>query len=84
MFDFSGKVAVITGGAGGIGKCIAEQFRSHGATVCVIDIADNDYFVGDIADKNTLEEFAARVIKEHGKVDFLINNAPPAMRGIDI
>ena len=46
---FQDKVVVITGGAGGIGKCIREEFEKAGAKVCVIDIADNPYFVGDIA-----------------------------------
>ena len=82
MFDFRNKVAVITGGANGIGKCIAQQFEKAGASVCVIDINKNEYFTGDVADKNTLECFAEKVIKDYGKVDFLINNAPPAMKGI--
>ena len=83
MFDFKGKTAVITGGAQGIGKCIAEQFKACGADVCVIDIRDNEYFKGDLADKETLESFSKKVIADFGKVDFLINNALPKMCGID-
>ena len=52
------KVAVVTGGANGIGKCIAEEFYKNGAAVCVIDKAEGDHFVGDISDKNVLEKFA--------------------------
>ena len=80
---FQDKVVVITGGAGGIGKCIAEEFEKAGAKVCIIDIAENPYFVGDIGDKDTLRSFADKVIAEYGRVDYLINNAPPLFKGID-
>ena len=80
---FQDKVIVITGGAAGIGKCIAQEFRKNGATVCIIDSAEGNHYVGDISQKAVLEDFAQEVIAKHGRVDVLVNNAPPAFRGID-
>ena len=83
MFNFENKIVVVTGGAGGIGRCIREKFEQAGATVCVIDLQENDCFVGDLSDQATLEKFAAEVIAQHGHVDYLINNAAPRMCGIE-
>ena len=80
---FQNKVVVITGGANGIGRRIAEEFQSQGAKVSIIDTAPGDHFVGDLADRDTLEDFARSVIREHGRVDVLVNNAPPLFLGID-
>ena len=73
----------MTGGANGIGKCIAEEFRKQGADVIVIDKAAGEHYVGDISDKAVLEQFAQYVLDRYGHIDYLINNALPLMKGID-
>lgn len=80
---FQNKIAVVTGGAQGIGKCIAQEFEKDGASVCIIDKQPNPYFTGDLADQEILHRFVEKVIAEYGKVDYLIHNALPLMKGIN-
>ena len=80
---FKDKVAVVTGGAHGIGRTICAAFEREGAKVCAIDRTPGEgIFAGDIADPAVLERFAAEVIAKHGRVDCIVNNAPPLMKGI--
>ena len=80
---FKDKVVIVTGGANGIGKCNADEFRAQGAIVYVIDKQEGEHFVGDIAKKEVLEAFAEEVLSKHKNVDIIINNALPLMKGID-
>ena len=80
---FKDKVVVVTGGANGIGRCIADEFRKNGAVVYVIDKQESEHFVGDISKKEVLEAFASEVLSKHDKVDVIVNNALPLMKGID-
>ncbi|MCI7453196.1 MAG: SDR family oxidoreductase [Prevotella sp.] len=82
--DYKDKVVIVTGGAQGIGKCIAEEFRKQGALVEVIDKQEGlDHFVGDLSNRYAIEEFTKLVIEKYGKVDYIINNALPLMKGLD-
>lgn len=79
---FQDKIVIVTGGAHGIGKAIAEAFRQEGAIVEIIDIAPGEHYVGDISKKEVLEAFAAYITQKYDHVDYLINNALPLMKGI--
>ena len=83
MKAFDGKVAVVTGGAHGIGRAVADAFLREGASVHIMDKQPGDWFVGDVSDKGSLEQFAESVVAASGHVDYLINNALPLMKGID-
>ena len=80
--QFKNKVAVVTGGAHGVGKCVCELFEKEGAKVCVIDLNKNPYFQGDLSKEEDIQRFAEKVLAEHGHIDLLINNAAPRMRGL--
>ncbi|HOG51197.1 MAG TPA: SDR family oxidoreductase [Lentisphaeria bacterium] len=91
----SGKVCVITGGANGIGRCLAETFTARRASVAILDcdeasgqellsrLGGNHLFMaGDAAVESDLSSFAERVLATYGGVDFLINNACRSRGGL--
>ena len=81
---FNNKVVIVTGGANGIGQCVANEFRNQGAHVYVIDKQEvGEHFVGDISKKEVLEAFVDEILKKQDKVDYIINNALPLTKGVD-
>ena len=87
MSEFKNKVVIVTGGASGIGKCIAEQFYKQKAKVVIIDKNNCDtkcefFYNGDITKKTVIVDFIKQVIKRYKKVDFVINNAGLSKGGL--
>src|SRR5688500_6709926 len=66
-----GLVAVVTGGASGIGLATAELLQREGASVEVLDVA-NDW---DVSDEAQVRDAFASVLADHGRIDMLHNNA---------
>lgn len=81
--EFKDKIAVVTGGCHGIGLACVRAFEREGARVAVIDTNPAAEFVGDVGKREDLEAFAAHIREKYGRVDCLVNNAPPLMRGIE-
>ncbi len=76
------KVAVITGGAQGLGQAMAERFADEGATVIAVDMKaltyEKNQVIGktlDVTDTKAVQAFYDEIIKEYGQIDILINNA---------
>ena len=92
MSEFKDKVVIVTGGSRGIGKSIAELFNEESAKVIVTykNKIDSEYFDGkgiahkqcDVADLKAVTDFIEEVVKEHGQVDVLINNAGVTKDGL--
>jgi NAD(P)-dependent dehydrogenase (short-subunit alcohol dehydrogenase family) len=81
-FRLDGDVAVVTGGASGIGRVVAAAFAAVGARVVVLDLAaegEGAYRV-DVADEAQVAAAFADVVARHGRVDVLFNNAGIAVR----
>ena len=75
MFRLDGKVAVITGGARGIGAETARVFREAGATVATWDVAEGADQRVDVTDAQAVSNAVAEVTSRHVRIDILVNNA---------
>src|SRR6478735_8429329 len=70
MGEQSGRVAVVFGGASGIGAAIADQFTAEGWTVEVADLPDTD-----VTDEASVAGFLDRVVESQGRLDLVVNSA---------
>jgi 3-oxoacyl-[acyl-carrier protein] reductase len=83
MVDLTGKIAVVTGGARGIGQTIAVQLARCGATVVAADVIASTPVEGvaiesavmDVTDAASVEQTISAVIAQHGRIDIMVNNA---------
>jgi 3-oxoacyl-[acyl-carrier protein] reductase len=90
MFDLTGQVAIITGGARGIGEGICDIFCKAGATVALWDVIDEGAATAEkisasggsiffqkvnITDKASVDKAVDKIMADHGRIDILINNA---------
>ncbi|KAH9605509.1 hypothetical protein KSS87_004677 [Heliosperma pusillum] len=88
MFRLNGKVAIITGGASGIGECTAKLFTQHGAKVVIADIQDDlgqsickelgpsaTFVHCDVTNEAHVKDVVDYTMAQYGKLDIMHNNA---------
>ena len=88
VFGLKGKVAVITGASGGLGKSMAFALSGQGAKIAIFDLKEREgkvvskslktesaFYRVDVSDEKSIKEAVRRVRKDFGKIDILINNA---------
>lgn len=73
--DFGGRIAVISGGCGGIGQAVRARLVSAGATVIVWDVADGADERIDLTSETAVDEAMARLLARFGRIDVLVNTA---------
>src|SRR5919204_1310698 len=89
-YDFTGRTALVTGGASGIGAATAAKLRAGGAEVAVFDREPVEGYVsvtGDIASSADVAAAVARVEQELGRIDVLVNSAGvpgESLRTVDV
>ncbi|WP_267640162.1 SDR family oxidoreductase [Haloarchaeobius amylolyticus] len=87
-FDFSDRVAIVTGASGALGSAVVAAFREAGATVCAVDIVppddedslldtddDTHFYEADLTDESAVETLMENVVSGHGRIDCLCNVA---------
>lgn len=74
-FRLEGRVAIITGGARGIGAETTRVFREAGAKVTTWDVGDPADMKVDVTDADAVRTAVADVVAKHGRIDVLVNNA---------
>jgi NAD(P)-dependent dehydrogenase (short-subunit alcohol dehydrogenase family) len=87
-FDFSDRVAVVTGACGALGSAVVDRFRAAGATVAAVDVrapddddalldpdSNTSFYELDLTDEATVEDGMDRIVDEHGRIDALANVA---------
>ena len=86
-YDFTGRVALVTGGASGIGAAVAERLSAGGAQVVTFDASASADIRGDVTRSEDLDGAAKRVEEQHGRVDILVNSAGipgESLRTVDV
>ncbi|WP_182904144.1 SDR family NAD(P)-dependent oxidoreductase [Microbispora sp. H10830] len=78
--EFDGLVAIVTGGASGIGRAVAEELTARGARVAVLDLKDTE-FVCDVTDDVSVRAAVTAVAEAYGRIDVLVNNAGIGAQG---
>lgn len=96
MKRLEGKIAIVTGGASGIGRCICQRLASEGAKLLIVDLNAEaaevaaaaictdggmvDVYMGDVCDEQRVNEIVRSCLAMHGRIDILVNNAGGSAR----